>query len=172
MKSIGQSNNSFELFHKYSERLAEKWGLNSASDPHLPALITSDPNTPRKFLALFAQSTEKDILERLASNPNTPDDVLLGLADHYESSVRLALANNNCAPDKVIESLVEDDSVNVRFTVASNPNSSKRALEALEDDTNPYVVRRASKTLNRIKALKKEDVENRGEISREVVNHQ
>lgn len=159
MNSFGQTNNSFELFHKYSERLAAKWGLSSASDPHLPAIITSDPNTPRKFLALFAQSTEKDILERLAANPNTPDDVLLGLADHYDAAVRLALANNNCAPDKVVESLVEDESVNVRFTVASNPHSSKRALEALESDCNPYVVRRASKTLNRIKSLKKEDFE-------------
>ncbi|MCA9814464.1 MAG: hypothetical protein R3C24_02345 [Cyanobacteriota/Melainabacteria group bacterium] len=172
MKSSGQPNNSFELFHKYSERLAEKWGLNSASDPHLPAIITSDPNTPRKFLALFAQSTEKDILERLAANPNTPDDVLMGLADHYDSAVRLALANNNRAPDMVIETLVEDDSVNVRFTVASNPNSSKRALEALEDDNNPYVVRRASKTLNRIKALKKKEIENCADTSREIVNQQ
>ncbi|MBI1271883.1 hypothetical protein GC174_15770 [bacterium] len=159
MNSSGQKNNSFELFHKYSERLAAKWGLNSASDPHLPAIITSDPNTPRKFLALYAQSTEKDILERLAANPNTPDDVLMGLADHYDSAVRTALANNNCAPDKVIESLVEDESVNVRFTVASNPHSSKRALKALERDCNPYVVRRASKTLNRISALNNEAVE-------------
>lgn len=157
MNSFGQTNNSFELFHKYSERLAAKWGLNSASDPHLPAIITSDPNTPRKFLALFAQSTEKDILERLAANPNTPDDVLMGLADHYDSAVRTALANNNSAPDEVIESLVDDDSINVRYTVASNPNSSKQALEALEGDSNPYVVRRASKTLHRIKALKKPD---------------
>lgn len=146
----GSGTNSFELFHKYSERLAEKWGLSSASDPRLPSIITSDPNTPQKFLALFAQSSENDILERLASNPNTPEEVLIGLADHYEQSVRVAAANNNKAPDTVSESLARDESINVRFSVASNPHSSQDALERLEEDGNPYVVRRARKTLENL----------------------
>lgn len=145
--------NSFEIFHKYSERLAEDWGLPSASDPRLPAIITSDSKTPRKFLALFAQSTEKDILERLASNPNTPEEVLIGLADHYEQSVREAAANNNEAPDAVSESLAQDENLNVRFAVASNPHSSLKALESLQEDWNPYVVRRANKTVNKLKAM-------------------
>ena len=146
--------NSFEIFHKYSERLADDWGLASSSDPRLPAIMTSDANTPKKFLALFAQSTEKDILERLASNPNTPEEVLIGLADHYEQSVREATANNNMAPDVVSESLAKDENLNVRFAVASNPHSSTKALEHLSEDWNPYVVRRARKTINKLKAVK------------------
>lgn len=147
--------NSFEIFHMYSERLAENWGLSSASDPRLPAIIASDSNTPRKFLALFAQSTEKDILERLASNPNTPEDVMIGLAEHYEQSVREAAANNNQAPNVVSESLAQDESLNVRFAVASNPHSSEKALETLENDWNPYIVRRARKTLTKLDSVKR-----------------
>ena len=135
--------NLVETFNEYCQRKYKYLGLSSFNDPQLPDLICSDSHTPENFLALYAMSTECDLLEKLAANPNTPIEVLAGLAFHYETSVRAKTASNAKISITLSESLAIDESLPVRFVVASNPQSSARALKLLQTDLNKFVANRA-----------------------------
>ena len=162
---------TFELFQEFSDKLVKEFDLNSKSDSELPKIITSDKRTPEDILALFAETGNKEILERIACNPNTPKSVLMKLINHKSTDVRIACANNNKAADCVSEELAEDESLNVKFAVASNPHSSGKALNKLEDDENPYVARRASKTLTRLEALDKPLKKNQNVVAGKVASN-
>lgn len=139
-----------ESFQSYCHKRAIQLGINEFDDHLMPEIIIADSNTPGRFLALFAQSSECRLLERLSANPSTPNEVLLGLAYHYENSVRLSVAKNMNSSNTVSESLAKDESINVRFAVASNRNSSIKALKMLQSDRNVFISKRANTTIRSI----------------------
>lgn len=137
---------SRESINDYCRRNFKVLGLRSINDPELAEVICSDVRTPRRFLALYAQSSESELLELIASNPNTPESVMAGLAFHYVASVRAMAASNKMLSISLSESLAFDESAFVRFNLASNPRSSKLALELLQKDSNLWISKRATNT--------------------------
>lgn len=135
-----------ESINDYCRRTFKTLGLRSVNDPELPEAICSDKHTPKRFLALYAQSSESELLELIASNPNTPESVMAGLAFHYVESVRAMAASNKKLSTSLSESLAFDESAFVRFALASNPRSSKLALQLLQKDSNLWISNRATKT--------------------------
>ena len=144
---------SKETYLEYCQRAYKLFGLSSFSDPELPEVICTDAHTPQRFLALYAQSSESNLLNKLASNPNTPQDVLAGLAYHYETSVRVMTASNSRISVALSESLALDESCSVRHSVASNLSSSVEALRLLRTDLNRFVSKRANNTLDKLKTM-------------------
>lgn len=137
---------SRESVADYCRRNYKLLGLRSINDPDLPEVLCADSHTPRRFLALYAQSSESELLELIASNPNTPESVMAGLAFHYVASVRAMAASNKMLSISLSESLAFDESAFVRFALASNPRSSRLALELLQKDNNLWISKRATKT--------------------------
>ncbi len=116
----------------------------------LPGVLAADPCTPASILALLAQTTELDVLEKIGANPSTPHEVLLRLSLHQEFEVKNAIIDNPNASDDVIEILTGDEDADIRYAVAENHNIAIRFIVHLCDDVNPFVANRAERTLSRV----------------------
>jgi hypothetical protein len=114
--------------------------------------IASNPNTPASVLDYLAKTSMRfpTLLERIADNPNASRLILRQLACHPALSVRAVVAENPSAPYEAQEILVTDDDVDIRYRLAENPHVPITILELLVEDSNPYVVERARRTLNRL----------------------
>ncbi|MBX9691468.1 MAG: hypothetical protein K2Z81_03725 [Cyanobacteria bacterium] len=116
----------------------------------LPGVKAADPCTPASILALLAQTTELDVLEKVGANPSTPREVLLRLCHHQDSEIRNAVIDNPNIPDEALEILTNDDDADIRYAVAENHNIALRFIEHLCGDYNPFVAARAQRTLCRV----------------------
>src|SRR5690606_1472344 len=94
--------------------------------------IASDPSTPPTVLKCIAyESSNAEVLERVAANRSTGNDVLASLATNADKDIRLAVANNHNANRITIGPLLVDESPTVRYILAENPYTDEFVLEKL-----------------------------------------
>jgi Leucine rich repeat variant len=87
---------------------------------------------------------------RAAESTMAPLWVLVELSVDPCSEVRASVADHPRTPVALLEMLAEDDDADVRYAIAENANIPPHVLKILMQDTNPYVVSRAMKTLERL----------------------
>lgn len=115
--------------------------------------VASDKKTPSSVLNAIAGNTSNvELLIRIAANPVSPSKLLHELATHENKEVRLAVADNPNASGLVVAPLVDDESPTVRYVLAENPTTNEFVLEKLTRDDNPFVAHRAEETLFRLNA--------------------
>lgn len=142
--SIDESRRALEYIRSMSQQYQD------FSNDSLMKLIASDIRTPVTVLKTISENTSNvELLRRIATNPNTSEEVLNRLAKHGNKEVRLALATNPNTANIAVTPLSFDDSPTVRFTLAENPYTNTVVLETLRDDEDPVIAYQAQETLTR-----------------------
>ena len=109
-------------------------------------------NEPGNWTCYSAGDSTAEWVMQAAENPSTPADILGMLAESCNVEVRMAVGDNGNASLETMMILVEDESADLRYQLAENHNVHESVLELLSKDSNPYVARRAQKTLARMEA--------------------
>jgi len=112
-------------YHKYIWKWAEERNLHESY-----ALFSF---TPTDVLTRLSDSSDEELLIRIAENLNTSPEVLIKLSvNNYR--VRYGVAGNLNTPPDILAKLASDSYIEVRQHVAYNPSTPPEFLSKLADD--------------------------------------
>jgi hypothetical protein len=105
---------------------------------------------PADWTCYSAGENTSDRVMKSAENPATPPEILNMLAESCNLEVRKAVADNPSTQLETLMMLALDESADLRHQLAESHNIHYSVLRLLSRDSNPYVVRRAERTLARL----------------------
>lgn len=112
-------------------------------------IMAGAPETSISSLELLAHCNDELVRRRVCENSHCSVELLCEMADDCSPEVRIAVCHNSSTPVAVLQKLLDDPSVDVRYSLSTNYSLPLSYLKQLMEDENPYVARRATKTLSK-----------------------